>query len=113
MKLLEEKDKLRYKEFLESHERCNFQQSLEWGQVKTNWIKGVYPTEKNARAGLEAGTLYVGEMDGEIVGSYVLNHIQPEEYAKLDWEFPGEGDEIIVIHTLCIDINQDQTYLIL
>lgn len=74
--------------------------------TKTNWIKGVYPTEKNARAGLEAGNLYVGEMDGEIVGSYVLNHIQPEEYAKLDWEFPGEGDEIIVIHTLCIDINQ-------
>ena len=29
-----------------------------------------------------------------------------DEYAKLDWEFPGEGDEIIVIHTLCIDINQ-------
>ena len=45
MKLLEEKDKLRYKEFLESHERCNFQQSLEWGQVKTNWIKEVILSE--------------------------------------------------------------------
>ena len=26
-----------YKKFLEGHERCNFQQSLEWGEVKTNW----------------------------------------------------------------------------
>ena len=45
MKLLEEKDKERYKKFLESHERCNFQQSLEWGNVKTNWIKEVILSE--------------------------------------------------------------------
>ena len=34
-----------YTEFLESHERCNFQQSLEWGKVKTNWIKEVVLAE--------------------------------------------------------------------
>jgi lipid II:glycine glycyltransferase (peptidoglycan interpeptide bridge formation enzyme) len=45
MKLLEEKDKERYKEFLESHERCNFQQSLEWGNVKEAWIKEVILSE--------------------------------------------------------------------
>lgn len=45
MKLLEENDKVRYKEFLESHDRCNFQQSLEWGKVKTNWIKEVILSE--------------------------------------------------------------------
>ena len=45
MKLLEEKDKLIYKKFLESHERCNFQQSLEWGNVKTNWKKEVILSE--------------------------------------------------------------------
>lgn len=73
--------------------------------TKTNWIKGVYPTAKNAEKGLENGTLFVGELDGKVVGSYVLNHIQPEEYAKLEWEYPGEGDEVIVIHTLCIDVN--------
>ena len=41
MEFLKEKDKQNYKEFLESHERCNFQQSLEWGNVKTSWIKEV------------------------------------------------------------------------
>ena len=45
MKLLEEKDKKRYKRFLENHERCNFQQSLEWGEVKEAWIKEVILSE--------------------------------------------------------------------
>ena len=45
MKLLEEKDEKRYKEFLEKHSRCNFQQSLEWGKVKTSWIKEVILSE--------------------------------------------------------------------
>ena len=26
-----------YTEFLENHERCNFQQSIEWSKVKTSW----------------------------------------------------------------------------
>ena len=54
MKLLENSDKERYKSFLESHDRCNFQQSLEWGNVKTSWIKEVILSENEK---------------GEIVGS--------------------------------------------
>ena len=45
MRLLEDKDKQEYKEFLESHDRCNFQQSLEWGNVKTSWKKEVILSE--------------------------------------------------------------------
>lgn len=71
----------------------------------TNWIKGVYPTIKNAQKAFEAGTLFVGELDGKVVGSYVLNHIQPDEYTKIQWEYPGEDDQVMVIHTLCIDVN--------
>ena len=34
----DEKSKEEYKKFLEGHERCNFQQSLEWAEVKKpNW----------------------------------------------------------------------------
>ena len=34
----DEKSKQEYKKFLESNERCNFQQSLEWAEVKKpNW----------------------------------------------------------------------------
>lgn len=72
----------------------------------SNWVKGLYPTEKNARIGLAAGTLYVGELDGEVIGSYVLNHTQPEEYGKLKWEYLATGNEVIVIHTMCLDIKK-------
>ena len=33
----DEKTMDEYKEFLEKHERCNFQQSPEWAKVKTSW----------------------------------------------------------------------------
>ena len=45
MKLLTEEEKEKYKRFLENHPRCNFQQSLEWGEVKTSWIKEVILSE--------------------------------------------------------------------
>jgi lipid II:glycine glycyltransferase (peptidoglycan interpeptide bridge formation enzyme) len=54
VKLLEENDKQRYTEFLEKNDRCNFQQSLEWGNVKTSWKKEVILSE---------------DADGNIVGS--------------------------------------------
>ena len=47
--------KKQYKEFLENHERCNFQQSLEWAEVKKpNWKPEVVLAE---------------DEDGNIIGS--------------------------------------------
>ena len=37
MKLLDKKRENEYRHFLESNERCNFQQSTEWADVKENW----------------------------------------------------------------------------
>lgn len=66
----------------------------------TNWAKGLYPTRATAEKALAAGTLYVDEEDGVIVGCANLNHIQPKEYANIPWSIPAEGDEVFVIHTL-------------
>ena len=41
----DEKSSIEYTEFLESHERCNFQQSIEWGRVKTAWKKEIVLAE--------------------------------------------------------------------
>ena len=41
----DEESKKAYSEFLQKHERCNFQQSLEWGKIKTNWKKEVILAE--------------------------------------------------------------------
>ena len=45
-----EEDKKEYKKFLEGHERGNFQQSLEWAEVKKpNWQPEVILAEGNNR----------------------------------------------------------------
>ena len=38
-------DRQKYTEFLEHHERCNFQQSLEWAKVKQSWKREVILAE--------------------------------------------------------------------
>ena len=46
MRLLENKtDEEQYTKFLQNHERCNFQQSLEWARVKTSWKREVILAE--------------------------------------------------------------------
>ena len=51
----DEKTEKEYKEFLENHERCNFQQSLEWAKVKEdNWKPEV---------------ILADDKDGKIIGS--------------------------------------------
>lgn len=69
----------------------------------TNWQRGAYPTRETAENALRAGTLYVQTEGSELVGCAIFNHEQLPEYANIHWEFPGSGEEVLVIHTLCID----------
>lgn len=71
-------------------------------QSFTNWVRGVYPTIDTARNALEQGWLYVLEEAGEVSACAILNHVQLPEYADIPWQFPGEGDGVLVIHTLCV-----------
>lgn len=68
----------------------------------TNWQRGSYPTRATAQTALAAGTLYVLEAAEGLVGCAIFNHEQLPEYAEIDWAYPGEGDGVMVIHTLCI-----------
>ena len=45
MKILDQSREDEYKEFLEKHHRCNFQQSLEWKNVKENWENKIIISE--------------------------------------------------------------------
>ena len=45
MKLLTDENKDAYSNFLKSHDRCNFQQSIEWGKVKESWRNEVFLAE--------------------------------------------------------------------
>ena len=48
MKLVSKKNEEKYSEFLRKHRRCNFQQSIEWGRVKSNWKNEIVIVESNA-----------------------------------------------------------------
>ena len=72
------------------------------GIIYTNWRKNLYPTRKDAEKAFSLDTLFVAETEGEIAGAVILNHIQPPEYSNINWTYEAEGEEVLVIHTLCI-----------
>ena len=45
MSLVNEQNIEKYNEFLEKHDRCNFQQSVAWGRVKEAWINEIVLAE--------------------------------------------------------------------
>lgn len=62
----------------------------------------VYPTIDVPINKVPTGTMYVLEDDGEICASTILNHEHAEEHSSIDWKYPGMGETVLVIHTLCI-----------
>lgn len=72
----------------------------------SNWELGVYPTVKVAEEKVPRGEMYVLEEDGAICASMVLNGDQAEEYAAVSWQFEAAPECVLVIHTLCIPLQQ-------
>lgn len=68
----------------------------------SNWVLGLYPTIKTAEKAFSEDTLYVFEEDGIVLGSMILNQIQPEDYKYIKWEYEADEKEVLVVHTLCI-----------
>ncbi len=66
----------------------------------TNWKPGIYPVRQDAQAAAENGTLYVLEDGGRVCASMILNRHQAEAYAEIDWQYPAQPDQVLVIHTL-------------
>lgn len=75
----------------------------EEGKFSIGWVWGIYPTEETAREALDQDELYVGEYQGKICGSAIINQKQLDIYKKVDWKYPAADDEVLVLHTLTID----------
>ena len=73
------------------------------GLSSTRWRRGVYPTEETARAALERDDLFVELDSGRIVAAAIINHQQLPAYAEVSWACPAEEDQVMVLHTLCVD----------
>ena len=72
------------------------------GHSTTNWSPGVYPTRQTAADALSCDTLWVLEREGAVVASVILNHRQDDFYTRIDWQYPAQPEQVLVVHTLCI-----------
>lgn len=52
----------------------------------TVFKKGFYPTKDDAERAIYAGALFVYEENGTIVGSIIIDKVQPIEYATIPWK---------------------------
>lgn len=93
---LNNEEKNIYTDFLKSHERCNFQQSIEWGNVKTSWEKylAISGDIKNIKGSVMLWVrsvpifgklIYISrgpivDIDNEIILSDILNEVK--QFAK-------------------------------
>ena len=75
---------------------------IEAGRLSVGWIRSIYPGVHTAEAAVERDDLFVAEVNGEIVGTAIINHRQEEMYADAPWEFEAPDDKVMVLHTLVI-----------
>ena len=75
----------------------------EQGLVSPGWVRSIYPTPATASDALNRGDLFVAEEAGTVVGTAIINQIQPEAYNNGQWAYPATDAEIMVLHTLVID----------
>ena len=95
----------------------------EAGLTTIGWIRSIYPKRETALAALERGDLYVAvasaeEMceaqrgdkfkrlmvsDGICIATAIINQLQVDVYADVDWSYAASDDEVLVLHTLAVD----------
>ena len=68
----------------------------------TVFQKGVYPTQKDAVRAINAGSLYVYEIAGNIAGSIIADKRQPLKYEEITWRSGISADEVMIIHLLIV-----------
>ncbi|MEE0514035.1 MAG: GNAT family N-acetyltransferase [Emergencia sp.] len=77
----------------------------EAGAVTIGWERGVYPVEETARAALKRNELFVYEEGGRILAAAIINKTQVDVYAKGNWRYEASDDEVMVLHTLVVDLD--------
>ena len=75
----------------------------EQGTPTVGWVRHVYPTAATAEAALQRDDLFVATENGAIVGSAIINRLQPDSYGGGAWQYPAPDEAVMVLHTLTID----------
>lgn len=75
----------------------------EAGRVTIGWDRAIYPTRATAQFSIDAGDMYVEEVDGRIVAAAKINQEQVPEYVGAQWQWEAKEEEVLVLHTLVVD----------
>lgn len=75
----------------------------EKGTGRVGWKRDIYPTRDTAAAALDADELFVMEADGAVVATMRLNQEQVPEYKNCQWQYPVDGGQVMVLHTLAVE----------
>ena len=76
--------------------------ACEYGELVTGWIRDIYPTKAFAATAIERDDLYILEDEGNILGTAIINQIQPEAYRGAKWQYDVADSNILVLKTLAI-----------
>lgn len=69
------------------------------------WEKGVWPSREMLAGGIEAGTLYVGVLDGRVVGGMMLDHERPEGYDEAPWNVDAPVGAAMTAHLVAVSTS--------
>lgn len=67
----------------------------------TQWDEN-YPQAENFSKDIEAGDLYVDELEGNIRGFVCVNYIEPSEYDDIEWQ---SSEKAMIIHRMAVNPN--------
>ncbi|MCI9310038.1 MAG: GNAT family N-acetyltransferase [Lawsonibacter sp.] len=64
------------------------------------WQRGVYPTQVDFHRAIQAGTLYLGELEGRLAAGMILTQGTDKTYGEPPWRVDAPDEKTAVIHTL-------------
>ncbi|MGL4254176.1 MAG: GNAT family N-acetyltransferase [Fusobacteriaceae bacterium] len=67
----------------------------------TQWDE-TYPKSENFLKDIQAGDLYVDELEGEIRGFVCVNYIEPSEYEDIRWQ---SSEKAMIVHRMAVNSN--------
>ena len=85
-----------------------YDQVIERFQAQTGtmaWRKGVYPTRANFQQAIQAGALYLGELEGALAAGMIITQGTDKSYETPPWRVDAADEETAVIHTLGVSPN--------
>jgi ribosomal protein S18 acetylase RimI-like enzyme len=79
-----------------------YHDSIDWldSQNIHQWQKDIYPTRDTAEKALKKDCLYCCFVDERMVGTFIINEIQPPQYQTLNWKY--NHGRAMVLHTLVV-----------